>query len=43
MKFALTLPNRGVPFGVTTPEQMLQMTEIAERSERDVRQYPMRS
>jgi alkanesulfonate monooxygenase SsuD/methylene tetrahydromethanopterin reductase-like flavin-dependent oxidoreductase (luciferase family) len=32
MKFALTLPNRGVLFGVTTPEQMLQMTETAERS-----------
>jgi alkanesulfonate monooxygenase SsuD/methylene tetrahydromethanopterin reductase-like flavin-dependent oxidoreductase (luciferase family) len=32
MKFGLTLPNRGVLFGVTTPEQMLQMTETAERS-----------
>jgi len=34
MKFALTLPNRGVLYGVTTPEQMLQMTEVAERSGR---------
>jgi alkanesulfonate monooxygenase SsuD/methylene tetrahydromethanopterin reductase-like flavin-dependent oxidoreductase (luciferase family) len=29
----LTLPNRGVLFGVTTPEQMLQMAELADRSE----------
>jgi alkanesulfonate monooxygenase SsuD/methylene tetrahydromethanopterin reductase-like flavin-dependent oxidoreductase (luciferase family) len=34
VKFGLTLPNRGVLFGVTTPEQMLQMAEIADRSER---------
>ena len=33
MKFGLTLPNRGVLFGVTTAEQMLQMAEIADRSE----------
>ena len=33
MQFGLTLPNRGVLFGVTTPEQMLQMAEIADRSE----------
>jgi alkanesulfonate monooxygenase SsuD/methylene tetrahydromethanopterin reductase-like flavin-dependent oxidoreductase (luciferase family) len=33
MKFGLTLPNRGVLFGVTTPEQMLQMAEIADQSE----------
>src|SRR6266852_6162541 len=32
MQFGLTLPNRGVLFGVTTPEQMLQMAEIADRS-----------
>ncbi len=32
MKFALTLPNRGVLFGATTPEQMLQMAETADRS-----------
>ena len=32
MKIGLTLPNRGVLFGVTTPEQMLQMAEIADRS-----------
>ena len=31
MKIGLTLPNRGVLFGVTTPEQMLQMAEIADR------------
>ena len=34
MKFALTLPNRGVLMGLTTPEQMLQMSEIADRSGR---------
>jgi alkanesulfonate monooxygenase SsuD/methylene tetrahydromethanopterin reductase-like flavin-dependent oxidoreductase (luciferase family) len=28
----LTLPNRGVLFGVTTPEQMLRMAEIADQS-----------
>src|SRR5512133_911681 len=33
MKIGLTLPNRGVLFGVTTPEQMLQMAEIADHSE----------
>lgn len=32
MRFALTLPNRGVLIGVTTAEQMLQMAETAERS-----------
>src|ERR671927_1776067 len=32
MQFGLTLPNRGVLFGVTTPEQMLEMAEIADRS-----------
>jgi len=33
VKFGLTLPNRGVLFGVTTPEQMLRMAEIADQSE----------
>jgi alkanesulfonate monooxygenase SsuD/methylene tetrahydromethanopterin reductase-like flavin-dependent oxidoreductase (luciferase family) len=32
MKIGLTLPNRGVLFGVTAPEQMMQMAEIADRS-----------
>jgi len=32
MRIGLTLPNRGVLFGVTTPEQMLQMAEIADKS-----------
>jgi alkanesulfonate monooxygenase SsuD/methylene tetrahydromethanopterin reductase-like flavin-dependent oxidoreductase (luciferase family) len=32
MKIGLTLPNRGVLFGATTPEQMLQMSEIADGS-----------
>jgi alkanesulfonate monooxygenase SsuD/methylene tetrahydromethanopterin reductase-like flavin-dependent oxidoreductase (luciferase family) len=32
MKIGLTLPNRGVLFGVTTAEQMLQMAEIADQS-----------
>ena len=32
MHVGLTLPNRGVLFGATTPEQMLQMAEIADRS-----------
>ena len=32
MQIGLTLPNRGVLFGVTTPEQMLQMSEIADQS-----------
>jgi alkanesulfonate monooxygenase SsuD/methylene tetrahydromethanopterin reductase-like flavin-dependent oxidoreductase (luciferase family) len=33
VKVGLTLPNRGVLFGATTPEQMLQMAEIADRSD----------
>ena len=33
MRFGLTLPNRGVLFGVTTPEQMLRMAEIADASD----------
>jgi alkanesulfonate monooxygenase SsuD/methylene tetrahydromethanopterin reductase-like flavin-dependent oxidoreductase (luciferase family) len=32
MQIGLTLPNRGVLFGVTSPEQMLQMSEIADQS-----------
>jgi alkanesulfonate monooxygenase SsuD/methylene tetrahydromethanopterin reductase-like flavin-dependent oxidoreductase (luciferase family) len=32
MKLGLTLPNRGVLFGVTTPEEMLRMAEIADQS-----------
>jgi alkanesulfonate monooxygenase SsuD/methylene tetrahydromethanopterin reductase-like flavin-dependent oxidoreductase (luciferase family) len=32
MKFGLTLPNRGVLFGVTTPAAMLEMAEIADGS-----------
>jgi alkanesulfonate monooxygenase SsuD/methylene tetrahydromethanopterin reductase-like flavin-dependent oxidoreductase (luciferase family) len=32
MKIGLTLPNRGVLFGATTPAQMLRMAEIADRS-----------
>ena len=32
MKIGLTLPNRGVMFGVTTPEDMLRMAEIADES-----------
>ncbi|HUG14159.1 MAG TPA: LLM class flavin-dependent oxidoreductase [Thermomicrobiales bacterium] len=32
MKIGLTLPNRGVLFGATTAEQMLQMSEIADQS-----------
>jgi alkanesulfonate monooxygenase SsuD/methylene tetrahydromethanopterin reductase-like flavin-dependent oxidoreductase (luciferase family) len=32
MKIGLTLPNRGVLFGVTTPAEMLHMAEIADRS-----------
>jgi alkanesulfonate monooxygenase SsuD/methylene tetrahydromethanopterin reductase-like flavin-dependent oxidoreductase (luciferase family) len=32
VKIGLTLPNRGVLFGATTPEQMLQMSEIADQS-----------
>jgi alkanesulfonate monooxygenase SsuD/methylene tetrahydromethanopterin reductase-like flavin-dependent oxidoreductase (luciferase family) len=32
MKIGLTLPNRGVLFGVTTAAQMLEMAEIADRS-----------
>jgi len=33
MRFGLTLPNRGVLFGVTTPEEMLRMAQIADESE----------
>jgi alkanesulfonate monooxygenase SsuD/methylene tetrahydromethanopterin reductase-like flavin-dependent oxidoreductase (luciferase family) len=33
MQFGLTLPNRGVLFGVTTPDQMLQMAQIADDSD----------
>ncbi|MFN8526461.1 MAG: LLM class flavin-dependent oxidoreductase [Chloroflexota bacterium] len=33
MKIGLTLPNRGVMYGVTTAEQMLQMAEIADRTD----------
>jgi alkanesulfonate monooxygenase SsuD/methylene tetrahydromethanopterin reductase-like flavin-dependent oxidoreductase (luciferase family) len=33
MKVGLTLPNAGVNFGATTPEQLLEMAEIADRSE----------
>lgn len=33
MHFGLTLPNRGVLFGVTTAEEMLRMAEIADRSD----------
>src|SRR3954454_15649274 len=32
MKLGLTLPNRGVLFGVTTPEEMLRMSEVADQS-----------
>jgi alkanesulfonate monooxygenase SsuD/methylene tetrahydromethanopterin reductase-like flavin-dependent oxidoreductase (luciferase family) len=32
MKFGLTLPNRGVLFGATTPEEMLRLAEIADQS-----------
>lgn len=32
MKIGLTLPNRGVLFGVTTTDEMLQMAETADRS-----------
>ena len=32
VSFGLTLPNRGVLFGVTTPAEMLELSEIAERS-----------
>lgn len=32
MKIGLTLPNRGVLFGATTPDQMLRMAEIADTS-----------
>jgi len=32
MRFGLTLPNRGVLFGVTTPDEMLQMAQIADES-----------
>lgn len=30
--FGLTLPNRGVLYGATTPAEMLELSEIAERS-----------
>src|ERR1700730_6210441 len=33
MRFGLTWPNRGVLFGVTTPEQMLRMAQIADESD----------
>jgi len=33
MNIGLTLPNRGVLFGVTTPEEMLRMAEIADATE----------
>lgn len=33
MRFGLTLPNRGVLLGVTTPEQMLNMASIADESD----------
>ena len=32
MKIGLTLPNRGVLFGVTTPEEMMRMSEVADQS-----------
>jgi len=34
MRFGLTLPNRGVLFGAITPEQMLEMGEVADGSGR---------
>jgi alkanesulfonate monooxygenase SsuD/methylene tetrahydromethanopterin reductase-like flavin-dependent oxidoreductase (luciferase family) len=33
MKFGLTLPNRGVLFGVTTAKQMLHMAQVADESD----------
>lgn len=33
MRIGLTLPNRGVLMGVTTPREMLEMAEVADRSE----------
>jgi alkanesulfonate monooxygenase SsuD/methylene tetrahydromethanopterin reductase-like flavin-dependent oxidoreductase (luciferase family) len=33
MRFGLTLPNRGVLFGVTTPDEMLQMAQNADESD----------
>src|SRR5215216_3212175 len=33
MRFGLTLPNRGVLFGVTTPDQMLRMAQVADESD----------
>lgn len=33
MRFGLTLPNRGVLFGVTTPADMLRMAQIADDSD----------
>ena len=32
MKIGLTLPNRGVLFGVTTSDEMLELAEIADQS-----------
>jgi alkanesulfonate monooxygenase SsuD/methylene tetrahydromethanopterin reductase-like flavin-dependent oxidoreductase (luciferase family) len=32
MKFGLTLPNRGVLFGATSPKQLIDITQQAERS-----------
>ncbi len=32
MKFGLTLPNRGVLFGATTPKQLLEISQQAEKS-----------
>src|SRR3954449_13483863 len=32
MRIGLTLPNRGVLFGATTPEEMLRTAEIADQS-----------
>src|SRR5690348_1096335 len=32
--FGLTLPNRGVMYGATSPAEMIELSEIAERSER---------
>ncbi len=33
MRIGLTLPNRGVLLGITTPEQMLEMASIADESD----------
>src|SRR5690349_24281488 len=32
MDFGLTLANRGVMFGVTTPDEMLEMSQLADES-----------